>query len=82
MWKFSLDVSFDDGEQDSNSEGANDEDETNDILDTFKGGEIELMFSQDYEKRNWKKARKQEYFYFAVCTLSTIIIRIWFWKNI
>ena len=42
--------SFDDGEQDSNSEGANDEDETNDILDDFDGGEIELMFTQDYEE--------------------------------
>ena len=30
------DVSFDDGEQDSNSEGANDEDETNDIPDAME----------------------------------------------
>ena len=37
--------SFDDGEQDSNSEGANNEDETNDILDDFDGGEIEFMFT-------------------------------------
>ena len=44
------DSSFDDGEQDSNSEGSDDEDVTNDILDDFDGGEIELMFTQDYEE--------------------------------
>ena len=38
----SWDVSFDGGEQDSNSEGANDEDETTDILDDFDGGEINI----------------------------------------
>ena len=41
----SYNSSFDDREQDSNSEGANDEDETNDILDDFDGGEIEFMFT-------------------------------------
>ena len=42
------DVSLDDGEQDSNSEGADESDETNDILDDFDGGEIELMFTKNY----------------------------------
>ena len=31
-------------------EGADESDETNDILDDFDGGEIELMFTQDYEE--------------------------------
>ena len=35
-------------EQDSNSEGADESDETNDILDDFDGGEIELMFTKNY----------------------------------
>ena len=43
-------TTFDDGGEDFNSEGADDEDETNDILDDFDGGEIELMFTQDYEE--------------------------------
>ena len=34
---------IDDGEQDSNSEGANDEDETNDTLDDLDGGEIVVV---------------------------------------
>ena len=42
------DVSHDDGEQDSNSEGADESDETNDILDDFDGEEIDLMFSENY----------------------------------
>ena len=46
----SWDVSFDDGEQDSNAESG--DDETNDILDNFDGGEIDLMFSQNYGEDN------------------------------
>ena len=46
----SWDVSFDDGEQDSNAESS--DDETNDILDNFDGGEIDLMFSQNYGEDN------------------------------
>ena len=46
----SWDVSFDDGEQDSNAESG--DDETNDILDHFDGGEIDLMFSQNYGEDN------------------------------
>ena len=34
--------------QDSYSEGADESDETNDILDDFDGGEIELMFTKNY----------------------------------
>ena len=48
----SWDVSFDDGEQDSNSEKAYESDETNDILDNFDGGEIDLMFSKNYGEDN------------------------------
>ena len=46
----SWDVSFDDGEQDSIAESG--DDETNDILDNFDGGEIDLMFSQNYGEDN------------------------------
>ena len=46
----SWDVSFDDGEQDSNAESV--DDETNDILDNFDGGEIDLMFSHNYGEDN------------------------------
>ena len=59
---------FDFSKQDSNSEVAKDEDETTDILDTFDGEEIELMFTQDYEediedqKRNWKKWENKDTF--------------------
>ena len=48
----SWDVSFDDGEQDSNSEKAYESDESNDILDNFDGGEIDLMFSKNYGEDN------------------------------
>ena len=48
----SWDVSFDDGEQDSNFERAYEGDETIDILDKFDGGEIELMFSENYGEGN------------------------------
>ena len=50
----SWDVSFDDGEQDSNSERSdeNDENETLDILDNFDGDEFELMFSENYGEDN------------------------------
>ena len=34
--------------QDFYSEGADESDETNDILDDFDGGEIELMFTKNY----------------------------------
>ena len=46
----SWDVSFDDGEQDSNSERSDesDENETLDVLDNFDGDEFELMFSENY----------------------------------
>ena len=50
IWANPWDYTFDDGGEDFNSEGADDEDETNDILDDFDGGEIELMFTQDYEE--------------------------------
>ena len=43
-------VSFDNGEQDSSSEGSSSYescDEANDILDNFDGGEIKLMFSEN-----------------------------------
>ena len=46
------DSSFDDGEQDSNSEKAYESDQTNDILDNFDGGEIELLFSKNYGEDN------------------------------
>ena len=50
----SWDVSFDDGEQDSNSERSdeNDENETLDILDNFDGDEFEWMFSENYGEDN------------------------------
>merc|ERR1712018_256444 len=50
----SWDVSFDDGEQDSNSERSDesDENETMDILDNFDGDEFELMFSENYGEDN------------------------------
>ena len=50
----SWDVSFEDGEQDSNSERSNENDEnkTMDILDNFDGDEFELMFSQNYGEDN------------------------------
>ena len=46
----SWDVSFEGGEQDSNSERSNESDEnkTMDILDNFDGDEIELMFTENY----------------------------------
>ena len=50
IWANPWDYTFDDGGEDFNSEGADDQDETNDILDDFDGGEIELMFTQDYEE--------------------------------
>ena len=45
-------ASSDDEEQDSNSEGTYESDETNDTLDNFDGGEIELMFSENYGEDN------------------------------
>ena len=50
----SWDVSFDDGEQESNSgrSDESDENETLDILDNFDGDEFELMFSENYGEDN------------------------------
>ena len=57
----SWDVSFDNGEQDFNSEKAYESDEnddtippleTLDIFDNFDGKEIELMFSEDFGEDN------------------------------
>ena len=50
----SWDVSFEGGEQDSNSERSNESDEnkTMDILDNFDGDEFELMFSENYGEDN------------------------------
>ena len=50
----SWDVSFDDGEQDSNSDRAYESDENNDIFDNFDEREIESLFSQNHGEEDYK----------------------------
>ena len=62
------DVSLDDGEQDSNSEGADESDETNDILDDFDGEEIDLMFSENYGEELSVRGRMVKHRSSYLCT--------------
>ena len=52
----------------SNSEGADESDETNDILDDFDGEEIDLMFSENYGEELSVRGRMVKHRSSYLCT--------------